>query len=130
MRSIVALLLLALASGAAAQGRAWIEASDRYSNQLLGTLGAFFPEWMSELGLERYDTEVRDLQPRHVERADAALGAMAARLRAARLKERDPRVREDLDLLVEAIARQRHSATLERRLLVPYRDVPREGYEG
>ena len=69
MRSIVALLLLALASGAAAQDRAWIEASDRYSNQLLGTLGAFFPEWMSELGLERYDTEVRDLQPRHTQSA-------------------------------------------------------------
>ena len=130
MRWIVAVVMAAAASGAVAQDRAWIEASDRYSKQLLEAEGGYFPEWMSELGLERYDTAVRDLNPRHVERADAALGAMAARLRAARLKERDPRVREDLDLLMDAIARQRQTATLEQRLLVPYRDLPREIFGG
>ncbi|TMH29628.1 MAG: DUF885 domain-containing protein, partial [Betaproteobacteria bacterium] len=65
-----------------------------------------------------------------VERADAALGAIAAKLRAARLKEQDARVREDLDILVEAANRERHTAALEQRLLVPYRDLPREIYEG
>ena len=130
MRWIVAVVVAAAAGVATAQDRAWIEASDRYSNQLLETLGAFYPEWMSELGLERYDTAVRDLQPRRVERADAALGAMAARLRAARLNERDPRVREDLEILLDAIARERRTALLEQRLLVPYRDLPREVFEG
>jgi len=130
MRWIVAVAVAAAAGVATAQDRAWIEASDRYSKPLLETLGAFYPEWMSELGLERYDTAVRDLQPRRVERADAALGAMAARLRAARLNERDPRVREDLEILLDAIARERRTALLEQRLLVPYRDLPREVFEG
>jgi Bacterial protein of unknown function (DUF885) len=130
MRWMVAAVMIALGSGAAAQDRAWIEASDRYSNQVLQALGGFFPEWMSEVGLERYDAEVRDLKPRQVERADAALGAMAARLRAARLKEQDAHVREDLDILVDALERIRHTAALERRLLVPYRDLPREIFEG
>jgi hypothetical protein len=130
MRRIVAVVLIGAGSVAAAQDRAWIAASDRYSRQTLEALGAFHPEWMSEIGLERYDTEVRDLKPRHVERADAALAAMAARLRAARLQERDTRVRQDLDILTDALARQRHSAALERRLLVPYRDLAREIFEG
>jgi polyhydroxyalkanoate synthesis regulator phasin len=130
MRWMLAVVMVALGSGAAAQDRAWIEASDRYSNQVFEALGGFFPEWMSELGLERYDAEVRDLKPRHVERADAALGAIAARLRAARLKEQDSRVREDLDILVDALARMRHTAALERRLLVPHRDLPRQIFEG
>jgi len=130
MRWIAAVVLVEAGGVAAAQERAWIEASDRYSNQVLETLGGFFPEWMSELGLERYDSEVRDLKPRHVERADAALGAVAARLRAARLKEQDAHVREDLDILVEAAARERRTAALEQRLLVPYRDLPRELFEG
>ena len=130
MRWIAAVVLVAAGGVAAAQERAWIEASDRYSNQVLETLGGFFPEWMSELGLERYDSEVRDLKPRHVERADAALGAIAAKLRAARLKEQDAHVREDLDILVEAAARERRTAALEQRLLVPYRDLPRELFEG
>src|SRR5882762_6693780 len=130
MRWVVAAVMVALGSGAAAQDRAWIEASDRHSRQVLETLGDYFPEWMSELGLERYDTEVRDLKPRHIERADGALSAMAARLRAARLKEQDAHVREDLDILVDTLARIRHTAALERRLLVPYRDLPREIFEG
>jgi len=130
MRWMVAVVLVAVGNGAAAQERAWIEASDRYSRQVFEALGGFFPEWMSELGLERYDTEVRDLKPRHVERADAALGAIAARLRAARLKVQDAHLREDLDILVDAIARQRHTAALEQRLLVPYRDLAREIFEG
>jgi hypothetical protein len=96
----------------------------------LEALGRFFPEWMSEVGLERYDTEVRDLKPGHVARADAALAAAASKLRAARLKEQDARVREDLDIVIDALARMRRTAALEYRLLVPYRDLPREMYEG
>ena len=130
MRWIVAVVVVAAAGVATAQDRAWIAASDRHSQQVLDALGQFFPEWMSEVGLERYDTEVRDLKPRYVERADAALSAMAARMRAARLKEKDARVRADLDILVEALGRIRHTATLERRLLVPFRDLPREIFEG
>jgi hypothetical protein len=130
MRWIVTVLLFVVSSAGAAEDRAWIEARDRYSNQLLETLGQFFPEWMSELGIERYDTAVRDLNPRRVQRADAALAAIAARLRAARPKEQDLRVRQDLDILLDAIARERHTAALEERLLVPYRDLPREVYEG
>jgi hypothetical protein len=130
MRWIAAVALVAAGGMAAAQDRAWIAASDRYSNQLLETLGQFYPEWMSEIGLERYDTEVRDLKARHVERADAALAAMLGRLRAARLKETDARVRMDLDILLDAIARERRTAALEQRLLVPYRDLPRELFEG
>lgn len=130
MRWIVAVVLMAAGAMAAAQDRAWVQTSDRYSNQVLETLGGYFPEWMSELGLERYDTEVRDLKPRHVERADAALAAIAKRLRAARLKEQNAHVREDLDILLDAIRRQRHTAALEQRLLVPYRDLPREIFEG
>ncbi|HYL25060.1 MAG TPA: hypothetical protein VEV21_11765, partial [Burkholderiales bacterium] len=64
MRWMLAVVMVALGSGAAAQDRAWIAASDRYSNQVLQALSGFFPEWMSEVGLERYDAEVRDLKPR------------------------------------------------------------------
>jgi len=130
MRAAVALLLVVACGTAAGQDRAWIERSDGYSHMALEALGRFHPEWMSEIGLERYDSEVRDLKPRLVERADAALAAVASRLRAARLKEQDARVREDLDIILDALARMRRTGALEDRLLVPYRDVPREMYEG
>src|SRR5690242_6096005 len=130
MRVAIALSLAVVCAAAAAEDRTWIERSDRHSRMVLDALGAFHPEWMSELGLERYDTQARDLKARHVEREDAAMSAMASQLRAVRLKERDERVREDLDITLDAIERMRRTHALERRLLVPYRDLPREMYEG
>lgn len=130
MRPALALLLVVLAGYAAADDRAWIERSDRNSRMVLDAIGPFNPEWMSDLGLERYDTQARDLKARHVEREDAAMSAAAAKLRAARLKEADERVREDLDITLEALARMRHTHALEQRLLVPYREIPREMFEG
>ena len=130
MKALLALLLLAAGGIVHAQDRAWIERSDRYSQQALSVIGRFYPEWMSEIGLERFDGEARDLKPGHVARADAAFAGIASQLRAARLKEQDARVREDLDIIIEALSRMRRTAALEQRLLVPMRDLPREIFEG
>jgi uncharacterized protein DUF885 len=130
MKALLALFLFAACGMGQAQDRAWIERSDRYSQQALMVIGRFYPEWMSEVGLERFDGDARDLKPGHVKRADAALAGVASQLRAARLKEQDLRVREDLDIVVEALAHMRRTAALEERLLVPYRDLPREMFEG
>ena len=89
---------------------------------VLDAIGPFNPEWMSELGLERYDTQARDLKARLVQRADAAMSAAAAKLRAARLKERDERVREDLEWLVSLdLAKQAAAAAPARPPAVPER---------
>jgi len=90
------------------------------------TLGAFYPEWMSSLGIEKFDTAVMDLKPDRVKRADAALGAAAKRLSGLKAKEKDPRVRQDIDIVVEALERQRRTETLEDRLLIPFSDMPRQ----
>jgi len=45
--------------------------------------GAFHPEFMSELGVDRFDTAVLDLAPENAKRYDAAAG---------RLLERDRRL--------------------------------------
>src|SRR5205807_1617483 len=116
MRAAIAVLLVVACGSAAAQDRAWIERSDRHSRMALEALARSHPEWVAELGLERYDSDVRDLKPGHIARADAALAAAASKLRAARLKEPDSRVREDLDIVIDALTRMRRTASLEYRL--------------
>src|SRR5260221_4274988 len=111
---------------AAADDRSWIERSDRNTAMVFDTLGAFYPEWMSSLGIEKFDTAVMDLKPDRVKRADAALGAAARRLSGLKAKEKDPRVRQDIDIVVEALERQRRTETLEDRLLIPFSDMPRQ----
>ena len=128
---MLALAVMAVLSAAArADERSWLERSDRNTETVFETLGAFDPEWMSYIGVERFDTEVMDLKPGRVKRADAALGAVSVRLAALKKSEADARVREDLDITIDALARMRRTAALEERLLVPYRDLPRQMFEG
>src|SRR5437773_4722809 len=83
----------------AAQDRAWIERSDRNTAMVFETLGAFYPEWMASLGIDKFDTGVLDLKADRVKRIDAALAAQVARLSRLKAKESDHRVREDLDIV-------------------------------
>src|SRR2546425_9161990 len=107
-------------SSAVAQDRSWIERSDRNTARVFETLGAFYPEWMASLGIDKFDTGVLDLKADRVKRIDAALAAVVKRLAVAKQKESDHRVREDLDIVIDALERQRRTAALEYRLLVPF----------
>jgi uncharacterized protein (DUF885 family) len=94
------------------------------------TLGAFYPEWMSHLGLDRFDPYVIDLKPGRNKRLDAALAASVKRLAGAKDGEGDVRVREDLEIVIDALERMRRTGALEERLLVPYFDVPQHVFQG
>jgi hypothetical protein len=94
------------------------------------TLGAFYPEWMSHLGLDRFDPYVIDLKPGRNKRLDAALAASVKRLAGAKDGEGDARVREDLEIGIDALERMRRTGALEERLLVPYFDVPQQVFQG
>jgi len=59
---------------APAADRAWIESSDRNSAIVIEMQGAFHPEFTSELGVDRFDTAVLDLNPENAKRYDAAAG--------------------------------------------------------
>lgn len=109
----------------AADDRSWIERSDRNTAMVFDTLGAFYPDWMSSIGVEKFDTAVTDLKPDRVKRIDTALAAAAKRFAALKAGEKDPRVRTDIDIVVEALDRARHNETLEDRFLVPFDDLPR-----
>ena len=52
----------------------WIEASDRNSAIVIEMEGAFHPEFASELGVDRFDTAVLDLNPENAKRYEAAAG--------------------------------------------------------
>ena len=93
------------------------------------TLGAFYPEWMASLGIDKFDTGVLDLKADRVKRIDAALAAQVARLSRLKAKESDHRVREDLDIVIDALERQRRTAALEYRLLLPFDDLPRQLFQ-
>lgn len=126
--ALAAALCLSLSAGAATP--LWLEHSDRNSAMVFETLGAFQPEYMSYLGVERFDGAVLDLEPAPVERFDAAARRVLRRLAERRKAEAEPKVLEDLDILIDAVRRMRHTRNLEHRLLLPYFDLPKQVFEG
>ena len=125
---VSAMLCVPLAASAAEPS--WIETSDRNSAIVIEMQGAFHPEFASELGIDRFDAAVLDLNPENAKRYDAAAGRALGLLAAKRKTESDPKVRQDLDILIDAVESRRRTRALEHRLLIPYFDLPRHIFEG
>jgi uncharacterized protein (DUF885 family) len=123
-------LIVLLFCGAAAAQESWIERSNRHAAIVIESLGRFDPEQASYFGVERFDTAVFDLGPRRTERFMAATGELLKRLATLKQAERDARVAQDLEILIEAVERMRRTRGLEHRLLIPYFDVPEQVFQG
>jgi hypothetical protein len=122
--------MLCVPPAASAAQPPWIGTSDRNSAIVIEMQAAFHPEFASELGVDRFDTAVLDLKPEIAKRYDAAAGRALELLSAKRKTESDPKVRQDLDILIDAVESRRRTSALEHRLLVPYFDLSRHIFEG
>ena len=127
-------LLLALAApvsaqtpAAAAGGTAppaWIQRSNQDAQPLLRVLSKYVPEMASRFGVSGYDDQVIDLKPGFRERAEADERRVIASLQQQLKTEKDLKVREDLDIMIDAAQRDIERTRLENKYLVPYIDVP------
>jgi len=125
LRTLATLLVgaLSIASAAHAAEAAWIAESNSHTQVLLEVNARYQPESAADLGLEQYDRLIIDLKPKFDERQEADLAAAITQLETARAKVTDDRVRQDLDILIEAAQRQAGTSALNRRLMIPYFDV-------
>lgn len=115
-----------LALGAPASGAT----SDEASHRVLHYEAQFYPEGATELGLEEFDVEIVDLGPDVHDRSMDAGRAVLADLRKERAGASDPELRRDLDILIDAVARDLDSAELHEKHFVPYTNVARLTYGG
>src|SRR3954469_24807103 len=85
----ITVLVFIASSASAADDRSWIERSDRNTAMVFDTLGAFYPEWMSSIGLEKVDSAAMNLKPNRVKPADGALAAPAKGFASLKAGEKD-----------------------------------------
>ncbi len=112
------------AAKAAPANPAWVEASNRYSTQLLRAQALFLPEEASSAGLAEYDGFAIDLGPDIDARYSAAMKTMRARLQSQLDLEKDARVRQDLAILINSIDLDVAGIGLSAKYDLPYVDVP------
>ena len=128
----VTLLLTAwvLPWAAAAPAPAWVKQSDENAQIALAVYARYWPENAGNTGVSGLDEEIVDLKPgvhdRYLADAAQATAALQARLRVAS----DPRIREDLEILVKAQEDAMASARLSRRLLLDYIAVAQTEFSG
>ncbi|HEX8786735.1 MAG TPA: DUF885 family protein, partial [Telluria sp.] len=128
-RSLGIAFVLASA-GASAAPPAWVARSDAYTQPVLKDMGKYHPESSSELGDESFDTAVADFKPHDYERELADTEKRLADLRRERATEQDPKVRQDLDILIESREKQIATMKLDRQYLLDYTDVGEFVYGG
>jgi len=121
---------LALSSTAHAAAPEWVARSDAYAQGVLKDTGKYSPEESTEVGDESFDTAVADFKPRDYERELADTEKRLAELRRQRTAERDPKVRQDLDILIESREKKVNTMKLERRYLLQYVNVGELVYGG
>lgn len=118
--SVVAGLLLPGAVLAQAVPPAWVARSNEHAQVLLQPLCKFAPEQAGQFGVEGLDEEIFDLEPQVDERARAAMVAALTELQERLREEKDPLVRQDLEILVARTSEFIEENEVTRKLLVPY----------
>ncbi len=108
------------AIGADAPDRSWIEQSNAYTHELLDVHLEHAPEEGSRQGLAKFDSHVSNptLADELAERRQ--LEAVLVKVTAARTKESNPHVREDLEILRKAFDLQFREQDFELRREVPF----------
>lgn len=122
---------LFIATGAAfAATPDWVARSDAYTQPVLKDSGKYVPENSTELGDESFDTDVADLKPRVYERELADTEKRLKELRVQRAREQDPKVRQDLEILIDSREKKIATMKLEHQYLLEYVNVGEFVYGG
>ena len=124
---LLLLLLLVLVLGTAvvavADDDGWVAESNRHAQLVLETLARFEPEEFGKLGVPGVERDVTDLRPEVYEREQKALRQLAETLRKRLADATHPKVRQDLEILIEAMEDWARSAELRHEHLLDFIDV-------
>jgi uncharacterized protein (DUF885 family) len=107
-----------------AKPKSWIERSNDNAQLLIAVQAKFMPERASRFGVPGIDDKISDLTPGHLQRERDAARAAQAELERRLARETDPRVAQDLQILIDAVRRQIKGSELHEKLAVQFHNVP------
>ncbi|WP_226467586.1 DUF885 domain-containing protein [Luteimonas panaciterrae] len=141
MKPLVLALALALSASiplsatsappaATATTPAWVTTSNDNAMILIKAQAQFSPEEFSFFGIPGYDDKVSDFGPRRSERFVAAMAEAKQALSTKLQLERDPNVRQDLEIMIHAADEAAEGSALYDKLTLPWSDVPQTVFSG
>ena len=121
---------LAVLAGLPASAETWVERSDRNSQILIEVMARQSPEGAGQLGVPGLDEEIFDLKPGFQERGRQAIRQARETLKQNLASETDPKVKQDLEILILATDDQLEGSALGEKYSLPYFDIPAAVFQG
>lgn len=108
----------------------WVQRSNENTRLVLESESKFAPEFYARQGVTGIDNDIRDLNPGVNERTRAAESDVVKQLEQRLAKEKDPLVRQDLEILIKAENDNIKGSLLQEKYEIPYFNVGRMVYLG
>ncbi|MGY3266584.1 DUF885 domain-containing protein [Lysobacter sp. HA35] len=109
---------------------AWVARSNEYAQILLKAQGPFQPEQLSFFGVPGFDDKVFDYGPNFPARYRDAIAKARDELKAKLAVEKDPNVRQDLEILVQAAEDSIEASSIGEKMTRPWLDVGQTVFGG
>src|ERR1700737_1079191 len=114
---------LASVPATAAPQPEWIVESNKQAAALLEETAKYTPGQAATIVFGGHAADVFDANPGTVQRQEADLDAVAAGYERALASASDPRVKQDIEILLKSARDQRVTLELNDRLMLPYFDL-------
>lgn len=124
---LAAFLLLACSAASAQQ---WIETSNAIADDVLKELIRYSPEAAPQLGVDGFDSKIIDLKPNVFERSMADGRKAIAGLQAKLAQTDHPKVRQDIQIMIQALEDNLHTGKINRENLIDYYNLPENLFFG
>jgi uncharacterized protein (DUF885 family) len=122
-RVVGALALVGLMLPAIAADQPWVTKSNDNAKLLLQVMAKYGPEGASGLGVDGFDEQITDFSRDLFEPANKDTRAAVAELQKRLKAETDPKIRQDLEILIQSAQDQMRTNALQRKYFMPFTDV-------
>jgi uncharacterized protein (DUF885 family) len=124
LRALLGALTLALlALPVCAAEPAWVAKSNANAKLLLNVVAKYSPEGASALGVDGYDEQITDLSRDQFEPSNRDIRAVIADMEKRLKAETDPKIKQDLEILIGSANDQIRSNSLQRKYFMPFTDL-------
>jgi hypothetical protein len=97
----------------------WVKKSNQNAKLMIELMAKLQPEAAAQFGVEGYDDQITDLSPGFVDRQLSAIRPVHAELVRRLAAESDPRVKQDLEILIKAASDSIKEIELGEKLQIP-----------
>jgi hypothetical protein len=115
---------------AAQSGRDWVARSNEHTRVVLQEQARLAPEGAAQVGVSGVDDQITDLSAGYSTRVRDSLTRMEQELQRRAGAEKDPLVRQDLEILIEGTRQSLGALDIGQRLLLPYTNAPGAVFNG